>query len=57
MCYMTQFVVVVPVSDETSTTLASPFMQHILLKIGMCYLVVDNGGTPLRELLLLCAKF
>ena len=30
MCDMTQFVVVVPVPDETSATLAEYFMQHVL---------------------------
>ena len=56
MCDMTQFVVVVPVPDKYSATLASHFMQHVLLKFGMCHLVVINDGTPLRELLFLCAK-
>ena len=56
MCYMTQFVVVISVPDETSATLASHFMQHVLLKFGMCHLIVIDGGTHLRELLLLCAK-
>ena len=53
---MTQFVVVVTVLDKTSATLASHFMQHVLLKFGMCHLVVIDDGIPLRELLLLCAK-
>ena len=48
MCDMTQFVVVVPVPDETSTTLASYFMQHVLLKFEMCYLVVIDDGNPFK---------
>ena len=48
MCDMTQFVVVVPVPDETSATLASYFMQHVLLKFGMCHLVVIDDGTPFK---------
>ena len=52
---MSQFVVVVPVPDENSTILASYFMQYILMKFGLCHLVVLNDGTVLKELLLLCA--
>ena len=48
MCDMTQFIVVFPVPDETSTTLASHFMQHVLLKFGMCHLVVIDDGTPFK---------
>ena len=48
MCDMTQFVVVVPVPDETSATLASHFMQNVLLKFGMCHLVVIDDGTPYK---------
>ena len=44
MCDMIQFVVFVPVPDKSSATLASYFMQHVLLKFGLCHLVVlDNG--------------
>ena len=53
---MTQFVVVIPVPNEASTTLTSYFMQHVLLKFGICHLVVIDDGIPLRELLLICAK-
>ena len=49
MCAMTQFVVVVPVLDETSATLASHFMQHVLMKLGMCYIVVLDYGTPFKD--------
>ena len=41
---MTQFVVVVPVLDEISSTLASNFMQHVLSKFGMCYLAIIVDG-------------
>ena len=40
MCDMTKFVVVVPVPDETSATLAEYFMQHVLLKFGICHLLI-----------------
>ena len=48
MCDMTQFVVLVPVLDEASATLASHFMQHVLLKLGMYHLVVIDDDTPFK---------
>ena len=48
MCDMTQFVVVVPVPDETPATLTSHFMQHVLLKFGMFPLLVIDDGTPFK---------
>ena len=49
MCDMCQFVVVVPVPGETSATLASYFMQHALLKFGLCHLVVLDDGNHFNE--------
>ena len=49
MCDMRQFVVVVPVPDETSATLVDYFVQHVLMKFGMCYLIVLDDGTPFKE--------
>ena len=40
ICDMSQFVVVVPVPDESSAILASYFLQHVLIKFGLCYFVV-----------------
>ena len=48
MCDMSQFVVVFPVPDESSTILASYFMQHVLMKFGLCYFVVLNDDTPVK---------
>ena len=48
MCDMCQFVVVVPVPDESSATLAEYFMQHVLMKFGLCYLVVLDDGSPFK---------
>ena len=48
MCDMTQFVVVVPVPDETSATLAEYFMQHVLLKFGICHLLILDDGSPFK---------
>ena len=46
---MTQFVVVDPVSDAASATLAIHFMQHGLLKFRMSHLVVIDDGTPFKR--------
>ena len=46
MFHMSQFVVVVTVPDESSATLASHFIQHLLMKFGLCYIVVFVDGTP-----------
>ena len=40
ICDTSQFVVVVPVPDESSTILASYFMQHVLIKFELCHFVV-----------------
>ena len=49
MCDMIQFVVVVPVPDENSATLASYFMQYVLIKFGLCHLVVLNDCTSFKR--------
>ena len=48
MCDMNQFVVVVPVPDESSATLASYFMHHVLMKFGLCHLVVLDDGSHFK---------
>jgi len=48
MCDMSQFVVVVPVPNESSATLASFFMQHVLMKFGLCQLVVLDDGISFK---------
>ena len=48
MCDMIQFVVVVSVPNESSTTLASFFMQHVLMKFVICHLVVLDDGSPFK---------
>ena len=50
MCNMSQFVVVVPVPDESSATLASYFMHHVLMKFGLCHLVVLDNGSLLKAI-------
>ena len=55
MCDMCHFVVVVPVPDETSVTLADYFVQHVLMKFGMCYLIVLDDGTSFKgEFVAMC---
>ena len=49
MCDMSQFVVVVHIPDESSATLVSYFMQHVMIKFGLCHLVVLDESTPLNE--------
>ena len=39
MCDVSHFVVV-PVPDESSATLADYFFQHVLMKFGLCHIVV-----------------
>ena len=48
MCDLTQFVVVVPVPGSTSAVIAKYFMQDVLLKFGLCLLVVVDDGTPFK---------
>ena len=48
MCDMSQFVVVVPVTDEYSSTLADYCFQHMLMKFGLCHLVVLDDGIPFK---------
>ena len=49
MCDLIQCVVVVPVPDEYSATLASYFMQHMFLKFGLCHLVTLDDDIPLKD--------
>ena len=49
ICDMTQFVIVVPVLNETASTLTEYFMQHILLKFGICHLVILNDDSPFKS--------
>ena len=48
MCDTSQFVVVVPVPDESSATLADHFFQHVLMKFDLCHLVVLDDGDPFK---------
>ena len=50
MCDLTQFVVVVPVPEMSSSIIAKYFMQEVLLNFGICHLIVMNDDTPFKEL-------
>ena len=45
MCDLTGFVVAHSVRDITAEGLASTFMQEILLKVGLCGLVVVDAAS------------
>ena len=46
--FMSQFVVVVPVPDESSITLAFYSMQHMMMKFCLCHHVTLDDGTPFK---------
>ena len=45
MCGMSQFEVVITIPDETSIILARNFIQHILIKFGLCHTIALDDGT------------
>jgi hypothetical protein len=45
MCDLTQFVIGVPTSQITADALAIEFFQNVLLKIGLCGMVVVDAGS------------
>lgn len=45
MCDITQFFVIVHIYGCTSTTIAQHFIQDVLMKFGLCHLVVIHNGT------------
>ena len=49
ICDMSYLVVVFSVTDENTVTLVSHFMQHVLMKFGICHLVVLDDGTSLQR--------
>ena len=48
MCGMTQFVIAILVPNERGATLTEHFMQHVLLKFGICHLVILDDGNPFK---------
>ena len=45
-----EFVVFVLVPVESSTSLASYFIQRVLMTFELCHLVVLDDGPPLKEI-------
>ena len=48
MCDMCQFVVSVPVKQTTAEYLARLFMENMLLKFGLCVVIVVDDGSTFR---------
>ena len=48
ICDITQFVIVVPVSNISAANLAEYFMQPVLLIFGIYHLVILNDGSPFK---------
>ena len=53
---LTQFVIIAPVLNETASTLAEYYMQYVLLKLGVCHLVILDDGSPFKGLFLTICK-
>ena len=49
MCDTSQFVIVLLVPNEILATLVDHFMQHVLLKFGISYLVILDYGSPSKD--------
>ena len=48
MCGMTEFVVCTAITNTGAAYLARIFMEHILLKFGLCIMVVRDDGNKFR---------
>ena len=51
MCDLTGFIICHPVGDTTSTGLACVFMEEVLLKVGLCGLVVVDAASVFLSIL------
>ena len=49
MCDMNQFVVVIPVTNETSITRVDHFIQHVILKFDSYHLVILDDDIPFKS--------
>ena len=56
MCDMSGFVVVAPVTKAYFATLADIFFYTVLMKFGLCRLIVIDGSTPFKDDFLSYAK-
>ena len=48
MCDMTEFVICTAISNTEASYLARIFMEHVLLKFGLCLMVVCDDGNDFR---------
>ena len=48
MCDMTEFVMCMVITIPDASYLVRMFMEHILLKFGICIMVVCDGGNDFR---------
>ena len=48
MCDMCQWVICVAITTTEASNLAQMFMEHVLLKFGICVMVVCNDGNEFR---------
>ena len=56
ICNISQFLVSVSVSDESSSILAEYFSQHFLMKFGVCHLVILDDGGPFKGIFISICK-
>ena len=54
MCDMIQFIVAVPAPNEGYGTLESYFMQYVLMRIGLCHMIVLDDGSPFKGAFIMC---
>ena len=48
MCDINQFFVTVHINGYTSVVIAKYYMQDVLMKFGLCYLVVIDDSNPFK---------
>ena len=56
MCDMTHFIIIVPFPNEIATTLTEHFMQYVLLKFGICHLVILDDDSPFKGVFTVMCK-
>ena len=56
MCNMSQFVVVVPIPDESLATLVDHFFQNVLMKFILCHLIVLDDGNSFKGAFVVMCK-
>ena len=50
MCDVTTFIVSVSIKHANSSELAQAFMENVLLKFGLCLVVVVDDGIPFMHI-------